>query len=157
MDNIKKVVVTLTTVPERLSDTKYGDNGVIACIKSLQNQNYDNFEIHFNIPHVSSYSGDEYIIPEWLGEFDKVKIFRMDDLGPITKIKPTIERITNPETIIIVCDDDLVYHEDMIKKYEKDYDQLILNGNIDISENKKQIEDWLHDILLYIGDGGVLI
>lgn len=42
------------------------------------------------------------------------------------------------------------YHEDMIKKYEKDYDQLILNGNIDISENKKQIEDWLYNILLYI-------
>jgi glycosyltransferase involved in cell wall biosynthesis len=120
MDNIKKVVVTLTTVPERLSDTKYGENGMIACIRSLQNQNYDDFEIHFNIPYVSAYSGDEYIIPEWLGdEFDKVKIFRMDDLGAVTKIIPTIERITNPETIIIVCDDDLVYHEDMVKEHVK--------------------------------------
>lgn len=42
------------------------------------------------------------------------------------------------------------YHNEMIRKYEKDYDQLILNGNIDIQNNQKQIEAWLHDILLFI-------
>jgi deoxyadenosine/deoxycytidine kinase len=42
------------------------------------------------------------------------------------------------------------YHESMIKNCEKETDLLVLNGNIDISDNKKQIEDWLHDILLYI-------
>jgi glycosyltransferase involved in cell wall biosynthesis len=119
MIDIKKVVITLTTVAERLSDTKYGENGIISCIKSLQNQSYTDFEIHFNIPYISAYSMEKYVIPDWLHQFDKVKIFRMDDLGAATKIIPTIERITNPETIIIVCDDDLVYHEDMVKEHVK--------------------------------------
>jgi deoxyadenosine/deoxycytidine kinase len=42
------------------------------------------------------------------------------------------------------------YHENMIKKMEKNCDQLILDGNIDISDDQKQIENWLHDILLFI-------
>ena len=53
-------------------------------------------------------------------EYDnKIKIFRTEDLGPATKLIPTVERITDPETIIIVCDDDLVYHPDMIKEHIK--------------------------------------
>lgn len=116
---MKNVVVTLTTIPERLLDTKYGENGIMSCIKSLQNQNYSDFEIHFNIPYISTYSMDEYVIPEWLYQFDKIKIFRTDDLGPATKAIPTIQRITNPETIIIICDDDLVYHKDMVNEHVK--------------------------------------
>jgi len=113
------VVVTLTTIPSRLSDTKYGDNGIKANIESLSNQSYDDYEIHFNIPYTCLYSGEEYIIPEWLNDYPKVKVFRMDDLGPATKAVPTIQRVIDPETIIIVCDDDLVYHPDMIKEHVK--------------------------------------
>lgn len=116
---MKNVIVTLTTVTERLSDTKYGEYGIVACIESLQNQSYDDFEVHFNIPYISSYSGEEYIIPEWLHQFDKIKIFRTDDLGPVTKVIPTIQRVTNPDAIIIVCDDDLVYHKDMVSEHVK--------------------------------------
>jgi hypothetical protein len=49
-------------------------------------------------------------------EQPKIKIFRTEDLGPATKLIPTVERIIDPETIIIVADDDLVYHTDMVKE-----------------------------------------
>ena len=50
---------------------------------------------------------------------DKLKIFRVDDFGPITKLYPTIERVTNPDTIIVVVDDDLVYHNEMLEDQVK--------------------------------------
>ena len=113
-----KIIVTLTTIPSRLSD-RDGDMGIKACLKSLQNQNYDDFEIHFNIPNINKLTNEEYIIPDWIKDYDKIKIFRTDDLGPATKLIPTVERLVDPEDIIIVCDDDLVYHSDMIKEHVK--------------------------------------
>jgi FkbM family methyltransferase len=121
--NEPKVVVTLSTVPSRLSDTKYGDMGIKSCLKSLNEQSYSNYEIHFNIPYFSSYSGEKYEIPDWIKYYDKIKIFRVDDIGPATKVVPTIQRIDDPETIIIVVDDDLVYHKDMIKEHSKNQSQ----------------------------------
>jgi hypothetical protein len=114
-----KLILTLTTIPSRLSDTKYGDMGIKSCIESLQNQNHNDYEVHFNIPYINKLTNEEYIIPEWLQDYDKIKIFRTEDLGPATKLIPTVERVTDPETIIIVCDDDLVYHPDMIIEHIK--------------------------------------
>lgn len=111
------VIITLTTIPSRLGNTSYGDDGIKSCIESLQNQNYNNYEVHFNIPYTNKLTGEEYILPEWLESYDKIKIFRVEDLGPATKLISTVERITNPNTLIIVCDDDLVYHPDMIKEH----------------------------------------
>jgi hypothetical protein len=116
-----KNIVTLTTIPTRLNpDTHFGarDDGIRSCIDSLLNQTNDNYEIHFNIPHKNIRTDTDYIIPDWLTELegDVLKIYRTDDLGAITKSLPTIQRITEPETTIIVCDDDLVYHEDMVSE-----------------------------------------
>ncbi len=107
------VTVTLTTIPSRL--LSIDDQGIKLCIDSLINQNYDDYEIHFNIPYTNKLTNEEYIIPEWLEQYSKIKIFRTEDLGPATKLIPTIERISDPETIIIVVDDDLVYDPDMVK------------------------------------------
>ena len=48
-----------------------------------------------------------------------MKIFRVEDKGPITKVLPTLERITDPETIIIVVDDDIVYVPEMVSEHVK--------------------------------------
>lgn len=115
-----KIVVTLTTIPDRLVsnhefDMKY-------CIKSLIEQTYEGeYEIHINIPHVCLKTNQEYVIPEWLTETvennPKVKIYRTDDHGPLTKVYPTLGRVEYPEAIIIVCDDDIIYHTDMVKEH----------------------------------------
>ena len=114
-DNLdaKKTILTLTTIPTRLSVDD--ERGIKACIESLINQTYDNYEIHFNIPSINKLTGEEYTIPAWLEAYTKIKIFRTEDLGPATKLIPTVERIKDPETIIIVVDDDLIYEPDMVR------------------------------------------
>lgn len=112
----KKVIITLTTVPTRLISDN--DLNFKSCIKSLVEQSYENYEIHINIPYVNKSTGLIYQIPEWLSTYsDKIKIFRVDDMGPSTKLVYTVYRIQDPETIIIVVDDDFIYHPDLVKAH----------------------------------------
>ena len=115
---MSKTVVTLTTIPSRLTET-YGDD-FRSCIKSLLDQSYTDYELHINIPYILKSTGEEYILPESLIKLEKetenFTIFRTeDDFGPGTKLIPTVQRLTDPEDIIIVVDDDLVYHHDLVK------------------------------------------
>jgi hypothetical protein len=113
------VIVTLTTIPSRLAYRK--DVGVLACLNSLIDQDtLIDYEIHMNIPKISNRTGEHYIIPEWLTELSvenpKLKLFTdLEDYGSITKLIPTVQRISDPNTIIIVCDDDLIYHPKMVE------------------------------------------
>jgi hypothetical protein len=114
------VVITLTTVPERLKLEHH--NALPSVLKHLCEQADNDYEVHFNIPTKYNVTGEEYIIPEWLNDYKKqyphLKVFRMDDIGPPTKVVPTIQRVS-PETIVIVVDDDLLYHRDMVSEHRK--------------------------------------
>lgn len=118
-----KVIVTLTTIPTRVSQEH--DSGIKSNLLSLINQDYNGeYEIHLNIPKELKYNNQPYIIPDWMRKLSeenpKFKIFEgLKDYGPITKLVPTLERITDGETIIIVCDDDLVYHPKMVEEQVK--------------------------------------
>lgn len=112
----EKVILTLTTIPERLSYEH--PLGLKRVIYSLINLKYDSYEIHFNIPHKNKKSGVEYVIPQWLQDIngrEKLRIFRTEDYGPSTKLYPTLQRIDNPNQLIIVVDDDLVYESRLIE------------------------------------------
>jgi len=108
----ENVIITMTTVPNRL----IGDS-LMFVINKLLNLTYKNYEIHFNIPYINKTTNEEYVIPEWLSSLnsEKLKIFRTDDYGPITKILPTIKRINNPNQLIITVDDDLEYMDGFIE------------------------------------------
>ena len=115
------VIVTLTTVPERLEfDAVDALPGVLV---SICEQDDNDYEVHFNVPYISKITNKEYVIPEWLEEFklkyEHLKIFRTDDIGPSTKVVPTISRVVNDETIILVVDDDLMYHHKMVEEHRK--------------------------------------
>lgn len=120
-DKESSVIISLTTVPERLADM--ADTGIVLTIKSLCEQQDDDYQIHFNIPEIYNITKQPYIIPEWIFEYQKthpqLKIFRTEDMGPPTKIIPTLQRIKNPETILVVVDDDLVYYPDMVFEHRK--------------------------------------
>ena len=45
-----KIVISLTTVPERLSYDV--EDGFKSVLKSICNQNYDNYEVHLNLPEI---------------------------------------------------------------------------------------------------------
>ena len=118
-----KVIVTLTTLPSRIIQNY--DEGIISNINSLLNQDYDGeYEIHFNVPKALKYTGEIYVIPDWIRELaatnSKFKLFEnLEDYGTITKLAHTLRRVTDPEAIIIVCDDDLVYHPRMVAEQVK--------------------------------------
>jgi hypothetical protein len=120
---MSKVVVTLTTLPSRIIQEH--DTGFKSNLDSLLNQEYTGeYEIHLNIPNKLKHTGEEYVIPNWLKELvinnPKLKIFDgLEDLGPITKLYYTLKRVTDLNAIIIVCDDDLVYHSKMVDEQVK--------------------------------------
>lgn len=110
-------IVTLTTIPTRL--TNPDPLGFKACIESLLDQSYPDYQVWINIPEIHFYTKSKYVIPDWLQNLvdrdSKLRIFRTDDFGPATKLLPTVERVLDEEQIIIVADDDLVYHIDMVQ------------------------------------------
>ena len=105
------VILSMTTIPDRLIDYQ-GRHALQRCLGSLLNQSFQDYELHFNIPEVCVNNGQPYRVPSWLHELNdpKLKLFTdvIDD-GPITKIVPTLKRVTDPNTVIITVDDDLEY------------------------------------------------
>lgn len=124
-----KAVVTMTTIPSRLQ-SKYRDD-IRACLDSLLNQTFDEYEVHMNIPYIYKVTGEEYVIPEWLDELvstnPKLKYFRGEDYGTFTKMTDTLKRIDNPECVIIVVDDDLVYHAEMVAEQYNNQTQVFVD------------------------------
>lgn len=137
------VIISLTTVPERLADM--AEAGIIGVIKSICEQEDNDYEVHFNIPETYNITKAEYIIPDWLHKYERtyghLRIFRTEDYGPPTKFLPTLQRVQNPETIIIVVDDDLVYCSNMIFEHRK-YQNILRDSAIcyDGREPKVQLK-----------------
>ena len=114
-----EAVVSLSTVPERLVHDS--DDGLKLVLQSLCEQTFKNYEVHFNVPHMYKPTGAPYNLPDWLPAYQlmypHLKVFRTEDYGPPTKLLPTLHRITNPDTVIIIIDDDLVYHEELVQEH----------------------------------------
>jgi hypothetical protein len=123
----KSLVISLTTVPERLMNQR--EDGIKSVLKSLCEQQDDDYEIHFNIPDIYMPTNTTYVIPEWIEhyklKYPHLKIFRTEDLGPPTKLVPTLKRLQNDDTIILVVDDDLIYHEELISEHRKYQKELV--------------------------------
>jgi hypothetical protein len=127
----KSLVISFTTVPERLQSEK--EDGLKLVISSLCEQEDNDYEVHFNIPDIYHVTKQPYVIPNWINEYKlkypNLKIFRVEDLGPPTKFVPTLKRIKNEDTIILVVDDDLVYHSEMVSEHKK-YQSKLINSAI---------------------------
>ena len=113
------VIVTLTTIPSRLNnlDTKKCFDSLIFQKIPLSVQKY---EIHVNIPEMCKETGETYELPQWFNECQKHKhfrVFRTEDYGPNTKMIPTLLRCTDPDCIVIVCDDDFIYDFRMVRSH----------------------------------------
>lgn len=109
-----RTVISLTSTPDRI--------GLIGpTIVSLFEQTLRVDEIALNIPLVSR-KGISYDIPKWLQESTVVKIHRVEkDLGPATKVLPTLQR-EDAGTKIIVVDDDVIYHSNTVRALVSAYE-----------------------------------
>lgn len=112
------IIITLTTIPNRLNEHT-GHSAAQTALKTLLEQTYSPYELHFNVP--VSYRGESVVLPSWLAEYQSTyqhfHVFRTPDYGSITKILPTLQRVNDPEAIIIVADDDLYYMDGLINAH----------------------------------------
>lgn len=123
-----KVIFSLTTSPSRLLNLE-------SVIESLLHQDYPIEGIEINLP-LKYKNSEEYIIPDFLAtnesgiciKYPKVKIFRIEkDLGPGTKIIPTLMRYLSDEKVYLISvDDDNRYPERLASSLLKG---LVLYGN----------------------------
>lgn len=116
----KKLIISMTTIPSRI------DNVNEVCRGYLDQTRMPD-EIHVNIPHVFKRNNTEYDISRINVDDPRVKIHRCEDLGPVTKVFPTVEREfynQNSEDILILyCDDDVVPPRDFIERYMKEHEK----------------------------------
>lgn len=116
--SVNNIVLSLTTVPNRLYEYN-GCSVAKTALKTLLEQKYSPYSVHFNIP--ISYQNKEIEIPAWISEYQlkysHFHVFRTKDYGSITKILPTLYRIEDPETLIIIADDDLYYADNLIQAH----------------------------------------
>lgn len=114
------IIISLTTVPNRLY-LHHGVSAASRALKTLLEQTYSDYTVHFNIP--LEYRGEEVLVPDWVNEYtekySRLRVFRTSDYGSITKLLPTLERVSDPDTIIITADDDLFYMDGIITEHLK--------------------------------------
>lgn len=108
----KRVVISLTTTPDRIFQMKN-------TLKSLLLQSVRVDEIRLNIPY-KSLKGVEYQIPDWMLEMKSIKIVRVEDEGPGSKLYQTV-RDEKGDTLIIVVDDDMIYQRNLVSYLVKWY------------------------------------
>lgn len=95
------VIATMTTAPDRIHLLE----PVLQALISGQSRPPD--EIHLNIPYRFGRTGQEYVLPVFLDGYP-VKIFRGDDVGPGTKLIPTIRRTpADADVWFFIVDDDV--------------------------------------------------
>lgn len=103
-----RIVVTFTTLPDRYHLLKKS-------IESIINPEFPLDAIYLTVPIRSKRLNKEYPpIPDDITSL--CTVIRTDfDYGPIMKIYGALVSETDPETIIITCDDDVLYDKNLIK------------------------------------------
>lgn len=104
-----KVIVTFTTIPERI-------NHIDAMLKSILDQSVLPDKIYLCIPKISRITNTAYSIPKWFKDVPLLEIIETEiDLGPITKVIPSWQKERlEPDTRIIIVDDDMLYPRELI-------------------------------------------
>ena len=99
-------IVSLTSIPSRLPLIE-------RTLKSLMRQSLAPRRIVLNLPRFSRREGVAYEVPSFLTGIASVHIRWCEDLGPATKLLPSLMEEA-PDTPIIVVDDDRIYPPDLV-------------------------------------------
>lgn len=130
-----KVVVSLTTSPTRLLLLE-------PVIQSILHQDYPVDHIELNLPQKYK-NKEEYILPDFINKYEKLQVYRIEkDLGPATKIVPTILRHFDKDTWLVSLDDDHMYPPEIVSTLLKG---VVLYGDQNVYS--------IGGINLFIGSG----
>jgi hypothetical protein len=94
-------IVSLTSIPSRLPL-------IARTLKSLMRQSLAPRRIVLNLPRFSKREGVAYEVPDYLSGITAVSIRWCEDMGPATKLIPSLLGEA-PDARIIVVDDDRIY------------------------------------------------
>ncbi len=104
-----RIVVSLTTTPGRLKH-------INTTVASLNNQTMKPDKIYLNVPYKYAKTGESYVIPDELHNNPNLTINYVEkDYGPGTKLLGVLKVEQDPNTMIIIVDDDITYDKDLIK------------------------------------------
>lgn len=115
------IFISLTTVPLRLELWSSFEQN----LQSLLNQKTDKeYKVLLNIPYHYKNHNKDYVIPEQLLSLiesnPKLVLNRVnEDYGPVVKVTGALSYTSDPNDIIIACDDDQVYYENMLEYHLK--------------------------------------
>ena len=112
-----RLVVTLATIPSRIAHI----GPVIASIKA-QKRRPD--QIYLCISEICLRDQSPYEIPDWLQQDESVEIVvSAQDYGPATKLIGMLDREPDPQTRIVIVDDDFAYRADMVEQFERRFEE----------------------------------
>jgi hypothetical protein len=104
-----RVVISLTTIPDRIARIR-------PTLNSLLDQTRRPDAICLNLPEQSRREGRGYELPDFLADYGPVQAIDCGrDMGPATKLLPALAREKEPDTRIIVVDDDQIYPRNMVE------------------------------------------
>jgi len=104
-----RVVVSLTTIPTR-------EESVIKTIESIQKGTYRVNDIYVNLPvwYPRFKCGPDPNLESKLVSMG-VKVNKCKDYGSLTKLIPILDIETDPETLIVIVDDDMTYQPRVVE------------------------------------------
>jgi hypothetical protein len=104
--------VSLTTSPERIAHIE----PVLASL--MEGQTVRAEAVQVNVPHVFGRTGQGYVIPEFLARRGVI-VHRCEDVGPATKIVPTLRCFAPDEDAWgVAVDDDMRYLPELLETLE---------------------------------------
>lgn len=109
---IPKIIFSLTSLPSRITHLEKNLRLIRKFIPDAI--------IHLNLPKIVYRLNEKWNIDDLHQDIrtDKnIKIFLVDDIGPITKFLPTFRRVKDINSIIITIDDDIDYSGEFLKKF----------------------------------------
>jgi hypothetical protein len=105
-----EIIISFTTTPSRIGLLQH-------TLKSLLDQSRPPQRIILNVPAFSLREQVAYVVPDDLRALKSLEIRRTEDLGPGTKLLPTLEN-SDPDQPILVLDDDRIYPAWLVAHYE---------------------------------------
>lgn len=112
-------VISLSVLPSRFK-------GILPTLNSLTDQTILPEKIIINLPRFFKRDKTDYVIPKFVSSHPLVEInWIEEDMGPATKLLPTITYFEEePDRLIIVVDDDQIYPKDLVANYIQNEKQL---------------------------------
>jgi len=117
---MNRLVIGLTTIPSRFDRLN-------VVLDSLHNQTRKPDKIYL---YVADYyerfqlKTDFGLLPGFLQNYNLLDVKHGKDYGPISKLFVSLQNELDEDTVIVTCDDDMIYEQEWLSKLEENYDRL---------------------------------